>query len=99
MRCTSDWSTEEWCTARQTVVIDDVTPPAVPVLASVTGECGATVTAPTTTDTCAGTITGTTGDPLVYSTQGTFTIQGRTNGVKGKRRDGHTQEVSDDATT
>ena len=31
-------------------------------------------TAPTATDACAGTITGTTSDPLTYSTQGTFTI-------------------------
>src|SRR5678815_4324301 len=44
-------------TANQTVVVDDVTPPVAPVLASVTGECSATVTAPTTTDNCAGTVT------------------------------------------
>ena len=44
-------------------------------MADVTGECSATVTgAPTATDNCAGTITGTTTDPLTYNTQGTFTI-------------------------
>jgi hypothetical protein len=61
-------------TATQNVVIHDVTAPVVPVLANVTGECAATATAPTTTDNCSGTITGTTSDPLTYSTQGTFVI-------------------------
>jgi hypothetical protein len=61
-------------TATQNVIINDVTPPAIPVLANVTGECSATATAPTTTDNCAGTITGTTTDPLTYSTQGTHVI-------------------------
>jgi hypothetical protein len=44
------------------------------VLANVTGQCSATVTVPTTTDNCTGTVTGTTSDPLVYNTQGTFTV-------------------------
>jgi cation transporter-like permease len=61
-------------TATQNVVIHDVTAPAVPVLADVTGECSATATAPTTTDNCSGTITGTTSDALTYSTQGTHVI-------------------------
>jgi hypothetical protein len=58
----------------QNVVILDVTPPLTPILADVTGECAATATAPTTTDACAGTITGTTTDPLTYSSQGTHVI-------------------------
>ncbi|WP_232058280.1 HYR domain-containing protein [Nibribacter ruber] len=69
--------TQTGCTASataQVVVIEDTTKPIVPVLADVTGQCSATVTAPTTTDNCAGTITGTTTDPLVYNTQGEFTI-------------------------
>ncbi len=61
-------------TADQTVTIDDVTPPVTPVLTGITGECTATATAPTTTDACAGIITGTTGDPLTYTSQGTHTI-------------------------
>ncbi|MFL5747829.1 MAG: beta strand repeat-containing protein, partial [Niastella sp.] len=61
-------------TANQNVVIHDVTAPVAPTLADVTGECTATATAPTTTDNCAGTITGTTTDPLTYSTQGTHVI-------------------------
>ena len=43
-------------------------------LADVTGECSATAVAPTTTDACAGVITGTTSDPLSYTTQGTHVI-------------------------
>ncbi len=58
----------------QNVVILDVTPPVTPALTDVTGECSATAIAPTTNDACAGTITGTTSDPLSYSTQGTHVI-------------------------
>uniref|UniRef100_UPI0035668F71 T9SS type A sorting domain-containing protein n=1 Tax=Ancylomarina sp. TaxID=1970196 RepID=UPI0035668F71 len=58
----------------QNVVIDDVTKPATPTLADVTGECSATATAPTTSDVCAGIITGTTSDALSYSTQGIHVI-------------------------
>ncbi len=61
-------------TATQNLVIKDVTAPVVPVLADVTGECSATATAPTTTDNCSGTITGTTTDALTYTTQGTHVI-------------------------
>src|SRR5207245_1961395 len=61
-------------TANQTVIVKDMTPPAVPVLAPVIAECSATVPVPTTNDNCAGIVTGTTADPLVYSTQGTFTV-------------------------
>ena len=49
-------------------------PPVSPTLADVTGECSAIVTAPTTEDACAGTITGTTFYPLTYNTQGTHVI-------------------------
>jgi hypothetical protein len=57
-------------------VIDNTPPvPTVAALAVVTGECSATATAPTATDNCtAATITGTTGDPLTYNDQGTYTI-------------------------
>ncbi len=58
----------------QNVVITDLTPPVAPTLLDVTGECSATAVAPTTTDACAGTITGTTADPLTYNTQGTHVI-------------------------
>jgi hypothetical protein len=61
-------------TATQTVIVKDVTAPAIPVLATVTGECSATATVPTTTDNCAGIVTGTTADPITYNAQGTYTI-------------------------
>jgi gliding motility-associated-like protein len=61
-------------TATQNVIIDDVTPPVTPVLSAISDECSVTLTAPTTTDNCVGTVTATTSDPLVYNSQGTFTV-------------------------
>jgi hypothetical protein len=61
-------------TATQNVIIDDLTAPVTPTLADLTDECTATAVAPTTTDNCVGTVTGTTTDPLTYNTQGTFVI-------------------------
>jgi hypothetical protein len=57
-------------------VVDNLPPvPDTDPLPQVNGECSATVTAaPTATDNCAGTVTGTTGDPLSYSDQGTHTV-------------------------
>ena len=64
-------------TQTQSVVVQDVTAP-VPetaTLPAVTGECSAEITVyPTATDNCAGTITGTTTDPLVYTEHGTHTV-------------------------
>lgn len=57
-----------------TVNIQDIVPPVVPVLADITAECAATVTAPIATDACGGQIIGTTTDPLTYQTQGEFVI-------------------------
>src|SRR5436190_16940646 len=51
----------------QNVIINDVTPPAALSLAEATGECSGSMTAPTTTDNCAGVISGTTTDQLGYS--------------------------------
>jgi len=63
-------------TQTQTVIVNDNTAPVpnVTSLQTITGQCSATVTAPTATDNCAGTITGTTSSPLTYTTQGTRTI-------------------------
>ncbi|PKQ66539.1 hypothetical protein BZG01_10970, partial [Labilibaculum manganireducens] len=58
----------------QNVIVDDVTKPVTPTLSDVTGECTATAVPPTTSDNCSGTITGTTTDPLSYTTQGTHVI-------------------------
>ena len=64
-------------TANQTVIVQDTTPPAAPVLATVTGACGANVTlpVPTTTDNCGGTVTATPNVPQVLSTKGTNVVQ------------------------
>ena len=58
------------------MIVDDTTPPVADVasLPNATGECSVTVTAPTSTDNCVGSVTGTTTDPLTYNAQGTFTV-------------------------
>ncbi|WJS94032.1 gliding motility-associated C-terminal domain-containing protein [Flavobacterium johnsoniae] len=61
-------------TANQNVIIQDITPPTVPILADVSGECSATPIAPTTTDNCAGIITGTTTTVFPITTQGTIVV-------------------------
>ena len=61
-------------TVDQDVIVKDVTAPESITLADATGECSVTVAAPTTTDNCAGSITGTTSDPLTYERQGTYQV-------------------------
>ncbi|WP_233553748.1 HYR-like domain-containing protein [Algoriphagus lacus] len=63
-------------TQTQTVIVDDTTAPVptLSTLATITGQCSVTVTAPTANDACKGIITGTTTDPLTYDAQGTYTI-------------------------
>jgi len=58
----------------QNVIVADVTDPVIPILADVSGDCSVSVTAPTTTDNCAGSITGTTIDPVSYSTEGVYVV-------------------------
>jgi len=59
-----------------TITIGDGISPVADVasLPTVTGECNESVVAPLATDNCSGSITGTTSDPMDYSTQGTYTI-------------------------
>jgi len=52
----------------------DVTDPVTPTLPTLMGECFVTASAPTTTDFCDGVITATTGDPITYLEEGTYTI-------------------------
>lgn len=52
----------------------DVTDPVSIIIPDLTGECVVVVTPPTTTDFCDGTVTGTTLDPLVYTSEGLYTI-------------------------
>src|SRR5206468_426320 len=58
------------------VVTDTIAPvPNVATLPNVTGQCTATIAAaPTATDNCSGTITGTTSDSLTRNTQGTSVV-------------------------
>ena len=59
----------------QTVIVDDVTPPVIPVLADVNvGECSGTPPTPATTDNCAGTINGTTPTVFPITAQGTTVV-------------------------
>ncbi|MFM9056211.1 MAG: MopE-related protein, partial [Bacteroidota bacterium] len=85
-------------TATQTVIVDDVTAPAAPSIADATGECSATVSAPTATDTCAGSVTGTTSDPLTYSAQGTYTITWSFNDGNGNTSTATQTVIVDDVT-
>lgn len=57
-----------------TIMNADGIAPEVPILLDLSDECSVTVTAPTTIDNCAGTVTGTTTDPLTYSTEGVYSI-------------------------
>src|SRR5690606_41134817 len=65
---------ENVVTSTQNVIIKDNTAPEAITLAAVTGDCEATVVAPTTTDNCAGTITATTEDALTYTEQGEYVV-------------------------
>lgn len=69
---TDDNSNTGTCVAT-IIVIDNMAPDAV-TLSSATDECEVTLTAPTTTDNCGGTITGTTSDALTYTGNGTNTV-------------------------
>ncbi|MCI5191340.1 MAG: hypothetical protein D3905_16480, partial [Candidatus Electrothrix sp. AS4_5] len=75
-------------------VVDNLPPvPDTDPLPQVNGECSATIpAAPTATDNCAGTVTGTTGDPLSYSTQGTYTVTWTFDDGKGNTSS-QTQQV------
>lgn len=54
-----------------------------PLLPDLTGECTVTATAPTAMDNCAGMITGTTSDPTIYNSEGTYTINWTFNDLNG----------------
>ncbi len=82
----------------QTVIVDDITNPETPTLSDLTDECSVTATAPTTTDNCAGTITGTTSDPLTYETQGTYTITWTFDDGNGNSIDVGQTVIVDDVT-
>jgi hypothetical protein len=72
---TDDGGLSDSCIANVTV-LDNLPPvPNAASLPQVTGQCSAKIpAAPTATDNCAGTVTGTTANPLSYSAQGTHTV-------------------------
>ncbi len=72
---TDDDSESDSCEASVTVV-DNIPPvPDLAELPEVTGECFAEITSsPAATDNCAGTIVGTTADPLIYGEQGNYLV-------------------------
>ncbi len=72
---TDDGGLSHSCVSNVTVV-DNLSPvPNAASLPHITGQCSASIpAAPTATDNCAGTVTGTTADPLSYSDQGTHTV-------------------------
>jgi hypothetical protein len=84
--------------ATQNVIVDDVTAPAAPLLADATGECSVTVTAPTTEDNCAGTITGTTSDATNYTSQGSYVITWSFNDGNGNVSTTTQNVIVDDVT-
>lgn len=61
-------------TQTQTVTINDPEDPAMPVLSNVNASCSVTPVAPTTTDNCAGIVTGTTTTTFPITTIGMTTI-------------------------
>ena len=72
---TFDYGNDIVLESNQKVIVKDETAPVIPDLADISSECSLTITnIPTTTDNCAGTITGTTTDPLTYNQQGEFSI-------------------------
>jgi len=82
----------------QSVMVTDVTPPVAPTLADLTGECSVTAVAPTTTDNCAGTLTGTTTDALTYTTEGTYVIHWTFDDGNGNSTDVTQKVIVDDVT-
>jgi hypothetical protein len=60
--------------ATVTLQINDTTPPQVPNLDNVVAQCSYTFEVPNTTDSCSGTVIGSTTDPLFYDTLGTHTV-------------------------
>ncbi|WP_117171952.1 LamG-like jellyroll fold domain-containing protein [Lutibacter oceani] len=85
-------------TCQSYITIIDSLPPDTPTLTDVTDECTATATVPTTSDNCGAIITGTTLDPLTYSTQGTHVITWNFDDGNGNDIDVTQNVIVDDIT-
>jgi hypothetical protein len=85
------------CTQLVTVTDDEAPVADVLNLPTLTGECSVTdITAPTATDNCEGTITGTTTDPTSYTEQGYFTITWTYNDGNGNTSSQEQTVIVDD---
>ncbi len=77
----------------------DVTPPVAPALPNILAECSVTeLTAPTATDNCAGTVTGTTNASLPITAQGTTVITWTFNDGNGNTSTATQNVIIDDVT-
>ncbi len=82
-----------------TVTVEDNTSPIPRPLPDLTGECFVdVVNFPTADDNCAGTVTGTTTDPLYYDEQGTFTINWSYEDAFGNMSSQQQRVIIDDVT-
>ncbi len=86
-------------TANQNVIIDDTTDPNVPTLADVTAQCSVpSIPAPTTTDNCSGTLTGTTSQTFPITTQGTTVVTWTFDDGNGNSVTANQNVIIDDTT-
>ncbi|MBX7240096.1 MAG: T9SS type A sorting domain-containing protein [Bacteroidia bacterium] len=76
----------------------DNTAPVSPSIAAATGQCSLTLSPPTTTDNCAGAITGTTTSPLTYNSQGTYSVVWTFNDGNGNSTTATQSVIVDDVT-
>jgi hypothetical protein len=85
---------------QQVQVTDNIPPvPNVTLLPNITAQCNATVTTiPTATDNCSGAITATTTSPLIYNTQGTYTIVWKYTDASGNDVTQNQQVIINDTT-
>ncbi|MBJ6119300.1 HYR domain-containing protein, partial [Pontibacter sp. BT310] len=81
-----------------TVTDNEKPVPTIATLPTITGECSAIAIAPTATDNAAGTVTGTTTDPLEYLEQGTYTITWTYNDGNGNTATQTQQVIVKDVT-
>ncbi|SHF89184.1 Por secretion system C-terminal sorting domain-containing protein [Flavobacterium fluvii] len=84
-------------TANQNVTVDDTVAPITPTLANVNvGQCSGTPPTPTTTDACAGTITGTTATIFPITAQGTTIVTWTFNDGNGNSTTANQNVIVDD---
>jgi hypothetical protein len=85
---------------QQVQVTDNIPPvPNVTLLPNISAQCNATVTTiPTATDNCSGAITATTTSPLIYNTQGTYTIVWKYTDASGNDVTQNQQVIINDTT-